>query len=205
MLQRVRSWARRRVYPIHRLDRNTSGCLLFATAQGLAGPLSKCLAAAEKTYVCLVRGDFPHEEEVQIDTPVKLGPGNYRDAVSLVSKLGGASDPRCSILQVRPQTGRTHQVRRHVRDLHHPIVHDGKHGDSRINRWWRENYGATRLQLHCLRIDMPMPEGGRLRAVCPLFEDLHAVWSTLPYWNTVRGREPDLQRPPLRLPSTRTC
>lgn len=200
MLQRVRTWARTRVYPIHRLDRNTSGCLLFATEQSLAGPLSKALAEAEKTYVCLVRGDFPHAEPVTVDTPIKLAPGEYREAESRVEKLAGAAEPRSSLLRVLPRTGRTHQVRRHVRDLHHPIVHDGAHGDSRINRWWRENRGATRLQLHCLRLDMPMPGGGRLQAVCPLFADLAAVWGALPYWQQAVAAEPDLARAPIAVP-----
>jgi tRNA pseudouridine65 synthase len=200
MLQRVRTWARRRVYPIHRLDRNTSGCLLFATEQSLAGPLSAALADAEKIYVCLVRGDFPHDEPVTVDTPVKLAPGEYRDAESVVEKLAGAAEPRSSLLRVRPRTGRTHQVRRHVRDLHHPIVHDGAHGDSRVNRWWRENRGATRLQLHCLRLDMALPGGGRLQAVSPLFDDLAGVWSALPYWAAACEREPDLTHAPLPVP-----
>ena len=200
MLQRVRSWARRRVYPIHRLDRNTSGCLLFATEQSFAGPLSAALAEAEKTYVCLVRGDFPHASPIEVDTPIQVAPGELREARSVVERLAGAPDPRSSILRVRPRTGRTHQVRRHVRDLHHPIVHDGAHGDSRVNRWWRENRGATRLQLHCLRVDLTLPGGERIRATSPLYEDLHAVWSALPYWGTACAAEPALQHAPLPLP-----
>lgn len=203
MLQRVRTWARARVYPIHRLDQNTSGCLLFATDQSLAGPLSRCLSEAEKTYICLVRGEFPHADRVRVDTPIKLGPDNYREAVSHVERLAGAAEPRSSLLRVYPRTGRTHQVRRHVRDLHHPVVHDTTHGDSRVNRWWREHRGATRLQLHCLRLDMPLPGGGRLRAVCPLFEDLWRVWSALPYWAEAVAAEPELALPPLSLPPGR--
>lgn len=200
MLQRVRTWAKARVYPIHRLDRNTSGCLLFATDQSLAGPLSRCLADATKTYICLVRGDFPHGERVRVDTPIKLGPEKYREALSEVQKIGGAAEPRSSLMRVHPQTGRTHQVRRHVRDLHHPVIHDTTHGDSRVNRWWRENRGADRLQLHALRLAMPMPGGGRLEVVCPLFEDLSRVWSALPYWADAVAAEPDLARPALALP-----
>lgn len=200
MLQRVRSWARRRVYPIHRLDRNTSGCLLFATEQSLAGPLSAALAEAEKTYVCLVRGDFPHAGPVEVTTPIQLAPGELREAHSVVERLAGAPEPRSSLLRVQPRTGRTHQVRRHVRDLHHPIVHDGAHGDSRVNRWWRQNRGATRLQLHCLRMELTLPDGERIRATSPLFDDLHAVWSALPYWQTACAAEPDLGLAPLPVP-----
>lgn len=202
MLQRVRDWARTRVYPIHRIDRNTSGCLLFATKRKMAGPLSACLRSedTQKTYVCLVRGTFPHEGTVRVDTPVKIDKSHYKDALSFVDKLGHHADPRCALLRVRPRTGRTHQVRRHVRDLHHPIIHDGDHGDSRVNRWWRENRGVSRLQLHNLRLDMPHPDGGRIQAVCPLFGDLHAAWSVLDFWSDAVAAEPGLALPPLPLP-----
>lgn len=201
MLQRVRDWAGGRVYPIHRLDRNTSGCLLFATDQALAGPLSRSLSEARKTYVCLVRGELSRDDLIRVDTPIKLAPGEFREAVSHVQKLAGAPEPRSSLLRVHPETGRTHQVRRHVRDLHHPIVHDGCHGDSRVNRWWRESRGATRLQLHCLRLEMRLPDGTPLDAVCPLFEDLAAVWGGLPYWGAAVRAEPRLALPPLPLPA----
>ncbi len=206
MLQRVRDWAGARVYPIHRIDRNTSGCLLFATARELAGPLSASLNGddTQKTYVCLVRGTFPHEGTVRVDTPVKIEGSQYKDALSFVEKLGHHADPRCALLRVLPRTGRTHQVRRHVRDLHHPIIHDGDHGDSRVNRWWRENRGVTRLQLHCLRLDLPHPDGGRIQVQCPLFDDLYDAWSVLDCWEAAVAAEPALGLPPLPVPPTLT-
>ena len=202
MLQRVRDHVGDHVYPIHRLDRNTSGCLLFATRRELAGPLSSCLGAADarKTYVCLVRGAFEAEGEVTVETPMKVSEDVYKDACSVVDRLGFSHDPRSSLLRVRPKTGRYHQVRRHVRDLHHPIIHDGDHGDSRVNRWWRENRGVTRLSLHCLHMEIPNPHGGRIHATCPLFQDLADVWSALPYWDEAVAIEPALAWPALTVP-----
>ena len=200
-LQRVRDLVGRRVWPVHRLDRATSGCLLFATDRALAGPLHAALGAptARKTYVALVRGWFSADGPVVVETPIKLGPDRYVPARSVVDCLGRSRDPRCSLLRVRPETGRNHQVRRHVRDLSHPVIRDHAHGDSRVNRWWRDNYGLTRLGLHALRLELDLPGGGRLDAVCPLFRDHAEVFARLPWWTEAVAREPALALPPLPL------
>jgi tRNA pseudouridine65 synthase len=199
-LQRVRRQVGRRVYPIHRLDRNTSGCLLFATERERAGPLSAALSdpRSQKTYVALVRGRFAHEDPVVVDTPVKYDDETYKESRSVVRLLGRSAEPRCSLVEVLPETGRHHQVRRHVRDLHHPILHDGDHGDSRVNRWWRENRGLTRLALHCLRLHVHLDDGP-IDVVSPLFEDHAAVFGALPFWEDAVDRRPELALPPLPL------
>lgn len=200
MLQRVRDMVGRHVYLVHRLDWGASGCLLLATQRELAGPLSAALngPTARKTYLAFVRGRFPHEEPVRVETPIKTEFG-FKEAASVVELLGRSQEPRCSLLRVRPETGRNHQVRRHVRDLHHPIIHDAEHGDSRINRHWRENHGVFRLGLHALRLELDLPGGGRLDVVSPLFADQAALYPTLPWWEEALGREPALGLPPLPL------
>ena len=100
------------------------------------------------------------------------------------------------MLRVRPLTGRFHQVRRHVRDLNHPIIGDAEHGDSRVNGPWRRERGSFRLQLHCLRMRLPW-QGGWIEAESPLWADMHAVWSELPCWSEVVAREPALGAAPL--------
>ena len=200
-LQRVRDAVGKRVYPIHRIDRPASGCLLFATERTSAGPLhaSLCAANSRKTYLAFVRGAFPHETEVLIETPMKDDNGFLKDAASRVRCIGRSHEPRCSLLVVEPLTGRYHQVRRHVRDLHHPVIHDGDHGDSRINRWWRENFGVTRLGLHAFRLSMTLPNGEPLLVTCPLFVDQAKIWRDLPWWEEAVAQEPDLLLPPLPL------
>jgi tRNA pseudouridine65 synthase len=111
--------------------------------------------------------------------------------------LGRSAEPRCSLLRVEPRTGRYHQVRRHVRDLNHPIVGDTDHGDTRVNRWWRENEGLTRLGLHALTLELDLPGGGRLSATCPLFADHAELWARMPWWEEARAALPALDLPPL--------
>lgn len=200
MIQRVRDMVGAHVYPIHRLDWGASGCLLLATRRELAGPLSAALngPSARKTYLAFVRGTFRADQPVRVETPIKTEHG-YKEARSVVELLGRSLEPRCSLLRVLPETGRNHQVRRHVRDLHHPIILDGDHGDSRVNRWWREHHGVHRLGLHALRLELDLPGGGRLRAVCPLFADHAALFAAMPWWEDALAREPALALPPLPL------
>lgn len=200
-LQVVRDQVGRHVYPIHRLDLQASGCLLFATDKALAGPLSTALAApdAEKVYVAFVRGALTAEGPLRVENPMRDDNGFLKDAVSIVTRLGSSREPRCSLLRVEPVTGRWHQVRRHVRDLHHPILGDADHGDSKVNRWWRETYGNHRLGLHCLSLGLTLPDGQRLAATCPLFEDHARIWRQLPWWADAVAAEPALDLAPLPL------
>ncbi len=199
VLQRVRHQVGGHVYLAHRLDRGTSGCLLLATERSRAGELSLAIAStdAHKTYLAFVRGCFPHDDPVVVDTdiPSRHGPKPARSTVEL---LGRCPDPRCSLLRVTPHSGRHHQVRRHVRDLHHPIIGDSDHGDSRINRFWRQR-GADRLGLHCLSLRVALPGGERIEVDCPLFQDQAAVYRTLPWWQEALEREPRLGLDPLSM------
>lgn len=197
MLQRVRDLVGRRVYPIHRLDRATSGCLLFAIDRSWAGPLSASLSAGRKTYLAFVRGCFPHDGDVLVDTPMKDDNGVLKQARSTVRCLGRSHEPRCSLLLVEPHTGRFHQVRRHVRDLHHPVIRDSNHGDSRVNRWWRDERGVDRLGLHAWSMTIDLPDGQHVSVTCPLFVDQEWVYRQLPWWHEACAALPGLATPPL--------
>lgn len=200
-LQVVRDQVGRHVYPIHRLDRQASGCLLFATDKALAGPLSAAITspAATKTYLAFVRGHFAADGPVAVDTPMKDDNGILKDASSVVWCLGRSREPRCSLLRVEPRTGRYHQVRRHVRDLHHPILGDADHGDSKENRRWRESHGNYRLGLHSAGLRLPLPDGGTLDVACPIFADHARIWSALPWWSDAVAAFPLLAEAPLPL------
>ncbi|HJN76175.1 MAG TPA: pseudouridine synthase [Myxococcota bacterium] len=193
-LQRTRDLVGCHVYPIHRLDRPASGCLLFATRRERAGELHAALKRGTKTYVCLVRGHFKHDSPTRVTTPIR-DEGKEKEAASVVECLGKSHEPRCSLLRVRPETGRFHQIRRHVRDLHHPILGDRAHGDHRENHAWKAK-GLDQLALHAIRLELELPEGP-LRAVSPLFPRLHRVLVELPWWSEVLDAEPDLRLPPL--------
>ena len=202
MLQRVRDLTGGRVWLVHRLDRATSGCQLFTTRQDLAGPMSKALSEGRKSYVTMVRGFFVPEEPVLVETPIKYPDGTYKEARSTVHLLGRSHEPRCSLLQVFPETGRHHQVRRHVRDLHHPVLRDGYHGDSRVNRWWRENHGMARLALHAHTLALTLPDGEPLSVTCPLFVDQAVLFRQQPWWDTAAAALPTLTADPLPLVDT---
>jgi len=197
-LQRVRDQVGQRVNPVHRLDRAASGCLLFATELERTGELHDALRHPDaiKEYVCLVRGFFWREGEIVVETPIPSERGPPKEARSVVSCLGTSPEPRCAVLRVRISSGRHHQVRRHVRDLDHPILGDADHGDSRENRAWRNGGGVLRLQLHCVRMSLPF-DGGRIEVGCPLFADMAAAWRPLPFFDELVAAEPLLGEAPL--------
>ena len=154
-LQRVRDQVGGLVYPIHRLDAATSGCLLFATEQAVAGPLSAALSAGQKSYVALVRGAAKGPSQVVVRRPLRDDNGIEKSAVTALHAVAVCADPPCTVVLARPQTGRYHQIRRHLRGLSHPIIGDRAHGDSHINRAWRAR-GVRRLALHCLTISLTL-------------------------------------------------
>ena len=184
LIQRLRDQIGQPVWPVHRLDRQTSGILIFALSPEFIEPMAEALRQGQKTYWAVVRGSFPHNESTTVDTPIK-----GKEALSIVRCLGRCEEPRCSLLEVLPRTGRNHQVRRHVRDLHHPILHDGDHGDSRVNRWWRENMGLKRLALHAGVLDIPYIDK-QMRLHTPLPKDLRIVFEQVSWWNMATSIEP---------------
>ncbi|MBN2800811.1 MAG: hypothetical protein JXX28_16870 [Deltaproteobacteria bacterium] len=193
-LQLVRDQVGCRVHPVHRLDRGTSGTLLFAKNPEWARRLQAALSApdAGKTYLALVRGAFKQVGSVEIQQPMKDDRGVLREASSTVRALGVSTDPRCSLLEVRPRTGRYHQVRRHVRDLTHPVIGDSVHGDTKFNRLFRDAWGLDRLGLHALRLDLPLDNGERISAVSPLPPELASLFRRMPWWEAAVTLEPAL-------------
>ena len=177
LIQRLRDQIGQMVWPVHRLDRQTSGCLIFTTEKTQIEPLAEALRQGQKTYWAFVRGVFPHEESITVETPIK-----GKEARSIIRCLRRSTEPRCSLLEVQPQTGRNHQVRRHVRDLHHPILHDGDHGDSRVNRWWREHMGLSRLALHAGKLELSIDEKA-IVVHSPLPQDLRNVFEQIEGWD----------------------
>ncbi len=155
------------VHPIHRLDRATSGIVLFAFNPTTAGELAKLFRdrAVTKTYIALVRGHTP--EAGEIDKPLRKNFENnaspYCEAHTRYRRLATAELPfavgkyasaRYSLVEVTPLTGRRHQIRRHMASISHPIIGDTTHGDGRHNLFIRQKYGIFRLLLHAARIDL---------------------------------------------------
>jgi len=185
-LQLVRDQVGRYVHPIHRLDRATSGCLIFGFDAHWARVLQGALRTGTKSYLAMVRGEIKTEAPVDIRRPMKDDNGILKDAHTWARSLGGSAEPRCSLVLARPSTGRYHQVRRHLRDLSHPVLMDATHGDTKCNRWWRENTSLSRLALHCWRIELQLPDGP-LSVTCPIPDDLERVWSQMPWWSAAQA------------------
>ena len=178
---RVRDAVGSHVYPAHRLDRGTSGALLFALSRETAGALGRAFEAGDvdKKYLALVRGVPP--ESGLIDYPIpKSEDGERVPAVTHFRVLAPSPIDRCSLVLAMPKTGRLHQVRRHLCHIHHPIVGDVNHGSGAINRHYRARYALHRLALHAVAISFDHPmTGARVAVVAPVPDDFAPALASL--------------------------
>jgi tRNA pseudouridine65 synthase len=157
LLQRLRRSIRRKVFPVHRLDRATSGVIVFGLSSEAARRLGRSFSnrSVEKTYWTVVRGYT--EESGTIDRP--LGDSREspkRDAVTVYRRIATVELPipvgpypgaRYSWVEARPRTGRMHQIRKHFARTAHPVVGDTTYGDGEHNRLFRKHFGVHRLLL----------------------------------------------------------
>jgi tRNA pseudouridine65 synthase len=187
-LQLLRDQLGCRVYPVHRLDKPTSGVLLFGLSPegARAAALSFAAGAVRKSYLAVVRGvpeqqgriDHPlFEEPDRLDYPNSPERGaqpaltEFRRlaSVELPCAVGRYASSRYALLELHPLTGRRHQLRRHCKHIFHPIIGDSKYGEGRHNRFFREYFGCHRLLLAATEIRLPHPESGaELRISAPL-------------------------------------
>jgi tRNA pseudouridine65 synthase len=180
-LFRVRDALGAQVYPVHRLDRGTSGALLFARTRAAASTLGRAIEAGrmEKRYLALVRGTPPEQGVIDHAIP-RSEDGERVPAVTRFRRLGRSAVDRCSLVLARPETGRLHQVRRHFHHISHPIVGDVNHGSGDINRHYRARYDLHRLALHASSIAFDHPTTGeRIVASAPVPDDLARVLEAL--------------------------
>jgi len=171
---RVRRHLGQPVYPVHRLDRGTSGVLLFARDRETASRLGIVWQGGQvaKRYWALVRGVVPEAGTIDHPIPRQVG-GERVPAVTEFRRLRRSPVERCSLVEARPRTGRLHQVRRHLKHISHPLVGDTKYGRGDINRHYRTHWGLCRLALHATSVDLVHPWSGALLRVCaPLPGDL---------------------------------
>jgi tRNA pseudouridine65 synthase len=188
-LSRARQIAGQWVYPVHRLDRSTSGVLVFALTAEIAGRVQESFAAelVQKRYLALVRGVAParalidHAIAKEKDKP-KL-PARTRMAC-LASYLIW-DDLACatrsySWVEAQPLTGRPHQIRRHLKHLNHPIIGDVRYGKAEHNRLFRSRFALQRMALHAETFSLPHPvDGTPLHVTAPIPSDLLQVLTAL--------------------------
>jgi len=176
-IQLLRDQIGQYVYPVHRLDKPTSGVLLFALSKEVARALSEQMQAGkfQKEYLAVVRGyadekgeiDYALKEVLDKMTDTRAREDKAaQEAVTLYEKLSQVELPyavgrypttRYSLLRLKPQTGRKHQLRRHMKHILHPIVGDTKYGRHEHNVFFREKFQAHRLLLHASKLSIIHP------------------------------------------------
>lgn len=176
-LQLLRDQLGRPVWPAHRLDKGTSGVLLFALDAGTARVLGTAFEAADqvrKTYQAVVRGWPPESglidhplQRMDDDaragrTPVQDAQTRYRtlERYDLPLPQGNFPTTRCALVELQPLSGRRHQLRRHLKHIAHPIIGDATHGKGPLNRALAAQLGVQRLWLHALRLELVHPVHG---------------------------------------------
>ena len=169
-LQLLRDQLGQFVYPVHRLDRATSGVLLFAKSSEIASRLVKSFTDREvsKTYHAVVRGytaeegliDYPLAESSE-DTPKEARTRFRLLATSEIDEpIAPHATIRMSLVEAFPETGRMHQLRKHFKHISHPILGDTTYGKGPYNRFLRERYFLNRLLLHAASLTFPHPDTG---------------------------------------------
>lgn len=170
-LQKLREQIQRPVYPAHRLDRKTSGVLLFTLHKEMDTAIQTLFAEKmmNKTYLAVVRGYT--DSEGTIDYPLKKENGQMQDAVTHYKTLeqyelpiahGKFTSSRYSLVEVTPETGRMHQIRRHFAHIFHPIIADRPHGCNKQNRFWKDTFAMDTMMLHAKKLSFHHPISNKL-------------------------------------------
>lgn len=202
----LRDRLRRWVYPLHRLDKPTSGVLLFALNPGTARIMAESFEKQRihKTYLAVVRGhtdshgiiDYALREQLDkmTDRRARRDKG-AQSAVTEYHQLAKVELPyptdryatsRYSLVTLHPRTGRKHQIRRHMKHIAHPVVGDTTYGKSLHNRLFRDRLNCERLLLSAVEMSFAHPlDGRRLRLVARLDEGFCAVLQHLSWKHVI--------------------
>lgn len=174
----------------HRLDRETSGCLVLAKRRSVLRMLHATLreGRVEKRYMALLRGCFEGGAR-RVDAGLSKNVLRSGERVVRVQDDGKPADSTfvplrhyadATLMEVRLGTGRTHQIRVHAAHIGHPVAGDEKYGDPDFNRHM-QRCGLRRLFLHAVGIAFTLPEMGTVRVQAPLDPSLQAVLECVPH------------------------
>ena len=199
-MQMVRDQIGQHVYPVHRLDRPTSGVLLFALDSDTARLMTELFAnkEMEKQYLAVARGylkeaqrlDYPLKEKLdKIADKFADQDKEAQDAVTcfypinqveLNVPVGRYATARYSLVKAIPETGRKHQIRRHLSHLRHPIIGDTTHGDGKHNKMFRDDLSVRRLLLVAKQLSFVHPvKQTKLEIQAPLGEEVLTLFEKL--------------------------
>lgn len=167
LLQTLRDKIDQWVYPIHRLDRPTSGVILFALSSEAARQMCGVFEerSVTKEYLAIVRGytdetghiDYALQEEPHKPAQDAVTDYERLATVELPIPIGRYNTARYSLVRVKPLTGRMRQIRKHFHHIFHPLIGDTSHGEGRHNRLFREQFDCHRLLLHAHRLTLLHP------------------------------------------------
>lgn len=179
-------------YPVHRLDRKTSGLVMFAKDKKSIPDLQRSFEhnQIQKTYFGLVRGFIPLEGV--IDSPVKGRDAIlYKEAETEFKRLNTIELPipvqpyensRYSLVELKPNTGRLHQLRIHMNKINHPLIGDPKYGDRFHNRMFEHEMNTTSLFLHARSLQFIQPFSKKEIIVNAPFPEHWQVFAELAKW-----------------------
>lgn len=167
LLQRLSKQFDYKLFPIHRLDRRTSGIILLAKQTSYVADFQKLFSnsSIEKTYYGVVRGHAPKSKI--IDSPVKGRDANvHKEAETHLTLVNTKTleipvkpydTSRYSLVKLKPQTGRLHQLRIHMNKISYPLIGDGKYGDKNHNAMFRQKFDWDNLFLHAYSLEFIHP------------------------------------------------
>lgn len=188
-LQQLRNQLGCYVYPAHRIDRKTGGLLLFSFSPEVNRMLHQAFMNSQigRTYHAIVRG-YVSEKGI-IDYPLKNDQGRLQDAVTHYIRLQTAELPiaqgkfltsRYSLVQITPQTGRMHQIRRHFAHISHPVIGDRPYGCNKQNRLFLEKWNHHTMLLHAFALELTHPTSKQnLRIEAPYQPELRRIMEVM--------------------------
>ncbi|WP_285543323.1 pseudouridine synthase [Dyadobacter frigoris] len=173
-VQILRDQIGQKVYPVHRLDRKTSGVLLFALNDRMNSLMQMQFqeGKVEKHYRAIVRGFTP--DYLEIDYPLKRDDGVVQEAFTAFETLqkteldlpfGKHPTSRYSLVDLHPTTGRMHQLRKHMAHIFHPIIGDRPHGCNKQNKFFKEHFEMDSMLLHAREIKFVHPDNQNILSI----------------------------------------
>ncbi|MBC7885541.1 MAG: pseudouridylate synthase [Saprospiraceae bacterium] len=189
VVQEVRNIVGKHVYPVHRLDRKTSGVIVLAKSKEVQSELNSSFRdrEIEKSYLAIVRGYT--DEKGHIDYPLTNDSGKIQEALTDFETLqhmeidlnsGTFPTSRYSLIRIFPLTGRRHQIRRHLAHILHPIIGDRPHGCNKQNRFFLAQYQMNHMLLHAEIIKFVHPISREsIEIQAPLFGEFERMMDEL--------------------------
>lgn len=190
VLQSLSKQVGKYLYPIHRLDRKTSGILLFAYSSEVAKTIHEQFKTGQitKTYLAICRGHLP-QVEMTIDYALTNDRGKTQDAITRIKVLkqseidvphGKFQTSRYSLVKVKPLTGRFHQIRKHLKHIYHPIIGDRPHGCNKQNKLFKQRWNMTSMMLHAQQLQLHHPITEELMMIStPPMQEFQRMLETL--------------------------